>query len=329
MPKSPHPDSRPAELPGTSRKTGILLVAFGASGHVAQQTLAGFEQHVRGLYPETPVRWAFTSEWMRTRLTAAKKKTDSIHKALMRMYYEKYTHIAVQPLHIIPGAEYNALKNAVRRVSLEHGLHTAVGAPLLTDRRGIDCAAEALLAHLPEERAPQEPVLFVGHGTWHKGGVGYGELALAVRKKDPAVFIGTLEGGNAPEVIASMKRGTLPVSQQGSPGHSGTEGSTPEPLAGQPADLQDSAGKNGHNRCGTAGNTVQETSNQRRVWLLPLLSVIGRHAEVDIAGNHDQSWKHMVEQAGFQCTPVLKGTAEYASFIAIWARHLSEAMKKV
>ena len=312
LPATPEPTAAP-------RKTGILLAAFGASGHVAQQTLAGFEQHVRGLYPEIPVRWAFTSEWMRTRLTAAKVKTDSIQKALMRMYYEKYTHIAVQPLHIIPGAEYTALKEAVLKVSLEHGLRTAVGAPLLNGRSGVSPAAGALLAHLPENRAPHEPVLFVGHGTWHEGGVGYGELARAVQKKDPAVFIGTLEGDDtSATVIAAMRKGLLP-------GEYGTGNGPAEPEACPRADHGSSPG-NGKECCGTAAKTVQGAVG-RRVWLLPLLSVIGRHAEVDIAGDHDHSWKHRVEQAGFQCTPVLKGTAEYEHFIAIWARHLSEAME--
>ena len=63
-----------------------------------------------------------------------------------------------------------------------------------------------------------------------------------------------------------------------------------------------------------------------RVWLLPLLSVIGRHAQEDMAGDDDQSWRRRIEAAGHSCTPVLRGLAEYDAFAALWLRHLEQAV---
>jgi sirohydrochlorin cobaltochelatase len=65
----------------------------------------------------------------------------------------------------------------------------------------------------------------------------------------------------------------------------------------------------------------------RHVWLLPLLSVIGRHALYDLAGSEAQSWKSRFEAAGVACTPILKGSAEYHGFIQIWLDHLELALK--
>jgi sirohydrochlorin cobaltochelatase len=64
----------------------------------------------------------------------------------------------------------------------------------------------------------------------------------------------------------------------------------------------------------------------RHAWLLPLLSVIGRHALRDLAGPEAQSWKSRFEAAGVACTPVLKGSAEYPGFIRIWLDHLELAL---
>lgn len=62
-----------------------------------------------------------------------------------------------------------------------------------------------------------------------------------------------------------------------------------------------------------------------RVWLLPLLSVIGRHAQEDMAGDDALSWRGRIETAGHECTPVLRGLAEYEAFAELWLRHLEQA----
>ena len=60
----------------------------------------------------------------------------------------------------------------------------------------------------------------------------------------------------------------------------------------------------------------------KKAWLMPFMSVAGDHAENDMAGDEDDSWKSILTQAGIQCVPVLKGTAEYDDFVAIWVDHI-------
>ena len=259
----------------TPRKTGILLVAFGSSTPTGQQTLALFDRRVRQAFPDVPVRWAFTSDRMRGRLAAARKKTDSVKKALCRMGFERYTHVAVQSLHLIPGREYEALLEAMSEARKEGGpLHTVVGLPLLSTRQDVERAADALIAHLPRERSPEDSVLCMAHGTKHDAGSGYDALAVAVAARDRRVFIGALEGvRDIDHLLPELSR-----------------------------------------------NGVE------RVWLLPLLAVVGKHAETDMAGEQPQSWRSRLESEKIRCIPVLQGTAEYTGFVDIWIDHLAEAM---
>ena len=64
----------------------------------------------------------------------------------------------------------------------------------------------------------------------------------------------------------------------------------------------------------------------RRVWLMPLLSVVGRHTLEDMAGDAPDSWRSRIEAAGHACAPVVRGTAEYRAFADIWLRHLEDAV---
>lgn len=175
-------------------KTGILLAAFGASGTSGGQAISVFERRVKAAFPHVAVRWAFTSAHMRTRLAEAKVKTDSVHKALSRMSFEKYTHVAVQSLHLIAGVEYESLLEEVERVAGEYPLRITVGTPLLYTDEDVRRAASALMASLPPERRRDEAVVCMGHGTWHQGASRYEDLARALAERDTGIFIGTLEG---------------------------------------------------------------------------------------------------------------------------------------
>lgn len=260
-------------------KKGILLAAFGSGSLQGESTLKRFDDQVRRAFPGVSVRWAFTSMLMRERLASARKKSDSVHKALRKMAFEKFTHVAVQPLHVIPGREYGdilAAADDLRRGGVFASL--VVGAPLLTQApETVERAARALLRELPAERGADEPVLFMGHGTRHAAESRYGALTEAVRRLDPLVFMGTLNGAFRLEHIIALLRAS---------GH---------PL--------------------------------RRVWLLPLLAVVGRHTLEDMAGAAETSWRSRILAEGIACTPVLRGMMEYQGFMDIWADHLGKAMR--
>jgi sirohydrochlorin cobaltochelatase len=63
-----------------------------------------------------------------------------------------------------------------------------------------------------------------------------------------------------------------------------------------------------------------------RVWLMPLLSVVGSHALRDMAGGQENSWRSRIEASGRICVPVLKGMAEYSGLTDIWLRHLGNVV---
>ena len=60
----------------------------------------------------------------------------------------------------------------------------------------------------------------------------------------------------------------------------------------------------------------------KKAYLMPFMSVAGDHAKNDMAGDEDDSWKTIFTNAGIQCVPILKGTAEYDVFVDIWVDHL-------
>ena len=64
-----------------------------------------------------------------------------------------------------------------------------------------------------------------------------------------------------------------------------------------------------------------------KAFLLPFMSVAGDHARNDLAGDEEDSWKSILTKAGVTCVPVLKGTAEYDEFAAIWVDHLGVVLK--
>jgi sirohydrochlorin cobaltochelatase len=64
-------------------------------------------------------------------------------------------------------------------------------------------------------------------------------------------------------------------------------------------------------------------SGSKKVYLMPFMSVAGDHAKNDMASDDDDSWKSILTKSGFECIPVLKGTAEFDQFVDIWVEHLS------
>ncbi len=60
----------------------------------------------------------------------------------------------------------------------------------------------------------------------------------------------------------------------------------------------------------------------KKVYLVPLMSVAGDHAKNDLTGDEPDSWKSILTQNGYQCEPVLKGTADYPEIVTMWLDHL-------
>ena len=65
-----------------------------------------------------------------------------------------------------------------------------------------------------------------------------------------------------------------------------------------------------------------------RVVLRPLMVVAGDHANNDMAGDEDDSWKSIFENEGFKVECVLKGMGEIPEIQQIYVNHVADAIAK-
>ncbi|MBT8346731.1 MAG: sirohydrochlorin cobaltochelatase [Desulfofustis sp.] len=177
------------------KKVGILLVAFGSSEDSAQVSFENIDKKVKATYPGIPVKWAYTSHIIRKKLAGQGKELDSPEVALAKMADEDFTHVAVQSLHTIGGAEYHDLHRSISAFTVMGAFENILlGYPLLATQEDLERTVEAILANIPAERNKEEAVVLMGHGTHHPSNAFYSALNFQVQLRDPYVFIGTVEG---------------------------------------------------------------------------------------------------------------------------------------
>lgn len=254
------------------QKIGILLVAFGSSQESAQVSFENIDRKVKEAYPNIPVKWAYTSHIIRKKLAGQGQHLDSPEVALAKLLDEGFTHVAVQSLHTIGGAEYHDLRKVVGAYQTMGGFESIIlGYPMLATQEDLERAVDAIFAVIPKERTKEEAVVLMGHGTHHPANAFYSALMFQIQLRDPNVYIGTVEGYPELDTILGLL----------------------------------------------------DKNKVKKAYLMPFMSVAGDHAKNDMAGNEDDSWKSILTKAGIQCVPVMKGTAEFDQFVAIWVDHLA------
>jgi sirohydrochlorin cobaltochelatase len=189
-----------------AEKDGILLVAFGTTVPEAEKAIENIDAEVRKAFPETEIRWAYTSNIVRHKLAKeVGKQIDSPARALARMMDDGFTRVAVQSLHTIPGEEYHGLVRTARSFAgMPKGMNQVlVGRPLLSTTADMERVVDAVLANVPAERRKDEAVVLMGHGTHHPGNVYYPGIQYFFAEKDPNVFVGTVEGTPSLDDVAT------------------------------------------------------------------------------------------------------------------------------
>lgn len=179
------------------KKEAILLVAFGTSVPEAQTVFQTVEKMARDCFQNTEIRWAYTSSTIRRKLAAQGQIIDSPETALAKLLDDGYTHVALLSLHFIPGEEFHALaKNAHLFELMAGGFDKVVVAlPLLSSHEDFVRVVEAVLAHIPESRSSNDAVVLMGHGSKnHPADAIYTAVDVEFKKKDPLVFVATVEG---------------------------------------------------------------------------------------------------------------------------------------
>lgn len=181
-------------------KKAILVVSFGTTyADTREKTIDVIEEKVRQNFPEYEVRRAYTAHQIIKRL----KDRDNIYidtpeEALKKLMDENYEEVIIQPLHIIPGSEYDYIKSVVSHFRHKKFFKTlSLGRPALYFKGGDNIPddyvifVDAVKEHLDKERN----FILMGHGSVHHANACYSCLQQVFQDEGYSnVYIGNVEG---------------------------------------------------------------------------------------------------------------------------------------
>ena len=277
----------------------ILAVSFGTSFNDSRVTdIKGIEDALQEANPDWSVRRAFTAQIIINHVQARDgEKIDNVDQALERAVDNGVKNLVVQPTHLMRGAEYDELVEAVENykdkfetVKFAEPLLGEVGADADAVNSDKEAVAKALTAEavkdagydsLDAAKEDGTAFVFMGHGTSHTAKVSYSQMQTQMKDLGyDNVFIGTVEG-------------------------------EPEETS-----------------CESVIDAV-EKAGYKKVVLRPLMVVAGDHANNDMAGDDDDSWLSMFKASGkFDSVDTqITGLGEIKDIQQIYVDHTAEAMK--
>ncbi|MDD6188313.1 MAG: precorrin-2 C(20)-methyltransferase [Clostridiales bacterium] len=174
-------------------KKAILAVSFGTSyPDTLEKTIAATERELAAAYPEWEVRRAFTSGMIIKKLRQRDGlEIDNVGEALHRLEADGFTHVAVQPTHVMHGEEYEKMLAQLEPYRLR--MQIAVGMPMLHAEADYAAVADALLEWLSEPKA-DEALVFMGHGTPHFANSAYSQMEHVLKSRCDRIYMATVEG---------------------------------------------------------------------------------------------------------------------------------------
>ncbi|PRR85106.1 Sirohydrochlorin cobaltochelatase [Clostridium luticellarii] len=176
-------------------KKGILVVSFGTSIlETLKSCIENTEQEIRNKFKGYEVRRAFTSGIIIRKLKREMGiEIDTVAEALLNMKNEGFSEVYVQPLHIMPGDEYDKIVLDVKKYGSFFD-KLVVGRPVLYRKDDYVTAAKALENQLPLLKQ-NEAVVLMGHGSSHPGNAIYAMFQYVLEDMGMKnIFIGTVEG---------------------------------------------------------------------------------------------------------------------------------------
>lgn len=178
-----------------SRKKALLVISFGTSYEdTLKKTIEVCEQKLSEAFPDYDLKRAFTSHMIIRKLKRVKGvDIDTPAMAVERILLEKYDEILIQPLHIIPGEEYNhkvldsvlPFKNRFNKFS--------VGKPLIYHIDDYNLVLDALEMQMPALKKG-ETLILMGHGSDHPANSSYSCLQAVADDRDLPLQIACVEG---------------------------------------------------------------------------------------------------------------------------------------
>lgn len=178
-------------------KKAIIVVSFGTSYLEAiEKSIGKIENRIRERFEEYEVYRAFTAH----RIIKKLREKHSIvvptpEEILDNLHKEGYEEIIIQPLHIIPGEEFQYI-NRVRDEYKNKFNTLYVGRPVFYYEGIEDIPNDySLFIESIKDLINDKNVVMVGHGTAHPSNAVYGCLQCVLEDKGyNNVFIGTVEG---------------------------------------------------------------------------------------------------------------------------------------
>ena len=276
----------------------LLVVSFGTSFNDSRaEDIGGVEKALQAAYPDWSVRRAFTAQIIINHVQARDdEKIDNMDQALERAVNNGVKNLIIQPTHLMHGAEYDELKEAVdnykdkfESVTIAEPLLGEVGDDATVINDDKKAVAEAITAQAVESssydsldaaEADGTAFVFMGHGTSHTAKISYSQMQTQMNELGyKNVFIGTVEG-------------------------------EPEETA-----------------CENVIEAVK-AAGYKKVVLRPLMVVAGDHANNDMAGDDDDSWKSQFEASGAfdEIDTQIEGLGRIDAIEQLYVQHTQAAM---
>ena len=276
----------------------ILVVSFGTSFNDSRAAdIKGIEDAIQAAYPDWSVRRAFTAQIIINHVQARDgEKIDNMEQAMERAVANGVKNLVVQPTHLMHGAEYDEMMEMVDsyRDKFES---VAIAEPLLgevgSDATVINADKEAVAKAITAEAVKT---------------AGFDSLDAAAADGTAFVFMGHGTSHTAKVSYSQMQ------AQMNALGYKNVFIGTVE---GEP---EETACENVIEAVKAAGYT--------KVVLRPLMVVAGDHANNDMAGDDEDSWKSQFEASGefdsVDCQ--IAGLGEIADIQQIYVNHTKAAM---
>ena len=246
----------------------ILVVSFGTSFNDSRATdIGGIEKAIQAANPDWSVRRAFTAQIIINHVQARDgEKIDNVDQALQRAVDNGVKNLVVQPTHLMHGAEYDELTAAVEgykdkfeSVKIAEPLLGEVGADATVINADKAAVAEAITAEAVKD-------------------AGFDSLDAVKEDGTAFVFMGHGTSHTAKVSYSQMQ------TQMEQLGYDNVFIGTVE---GEPEDTS----------CEAVIEKLKE-AGYKKVILRPLMVVAGDHANNDMAGDDDDSWKSQFEASG-------------------------------
>lgn len=175
-------------------KKALVMISFGTADPAALSSITTLEQTVSASLPDYQCFRCFTSRTIIRILKQRQQLPILTPPEMMEFLIQNgYQEVICQPLHIIPGIEYERMKDEL--LSFAPSFQSfMVGSPLLWTQTDYDTCCQAVLAHMPLLKE-QEALILMGHGTEHFAHAAYAQLETTFRYTGHSnILVSTVEG---------------------------------------------------------------------------------------------------------------------------------------